>query len=148
MMMPRKGCAPQNLDEIVGVSVDEPTEEIPAETAEDVAHQPVRSTITMAMHIVMTASAKMPSSCKGRYGKVAVVQLTQEYTAQGKRPKMISDRARGVLRIVWQSAPQNMGRTPKCGFQRALAEAQRYAEELNNVRDVADAATLIAPGSA
>lgn len=102
----------------------------------------------MAMHIVMTASAKMPSSCKGRYGKVAVVQLNQHYTAQGLRPKMISDRAKGILRIVWQSGPQNMGTTPKCGFQRALAEAHRYAEELNNIRDVADAATLIAPGSA
>lgn len=102
----------------------------------------------MSMHIVMTASAKMPSSCKGRYGKVAVVQLTQEFTAQGKRPKMISNRAKGVLRIVWQSGPQNIGRTERCGFQRALAEAMRYAEELNNIRDVADARTLITPGSA
>jgi hypothetical protein len=102
----------------------------------------------MAMHIVMTASAQMPASCKGRYGRVAVVQLTQEYTAQGKRPKMISERAKGVLRIVWQSGPQNMGRTDKCGFARAMAEAERYAFELNNLRDVADARTLIAPGSA
>lgn len=102
----------------------------------------------MAMHIVMTASASMPSSCKGRYGKVAVVQLTQEYTAQGKRPKMISDRARGILRIVWQSGPQNMGSTERCGYARALAEARRYAEDLNNVRDMADTRTLIAPGSA
>jgi hypothetical protein len=104
--------------------------------------------IPMAMHIVMTASAKMPSSCKGRYGKVAVVQLSQEYTAQGKRPKFIGERAKGVLRVVWESGPQNMGKTEKCGFQRALAAAERYAFELNNVRDVADARTLISPGSA
>lgn len=102
----------------------------------------------MAMHIVMTASASMPASCKGRYGKIAVVQLTQEYTAHGKRPKMISERAKGVLRIVWQSGPQNMGKTPKCGFERARAEAERYAIQMNNAASVADAATLIAPGSA
>ena len=102
----------------------------------------------MSMHIVMTASAKMPSSCKGRYGKVAVVQLNQEYTAQGKRPKFIGERAKGVLRVVWQSGPQNMGKTERCGFARARAEAERYAHELNNIRDVADARTLVTPGSA
>jgi len=100
------------------------------------------------MHIVMTSSAKMPASCKGRYGNVAVVQLTQEYTAKNARPVMISDRAKGVLRVVWRSGPRNVGLTERCGFQRALAEAERYAEMLNNARDMAEARTLIAPGSA
>lgn len=102
----------------------------------------------MAMHIVMTASAKMPSSCKGRYGKVAVVQLDQHYTASGKRPKFIGERAKGTLRVVWESGPQNMGKTAKCAYQRALIEAERYAAELNNARSIADAASIIAPGSA
>lgn len=102
----------------------------------------------MARHIVMTASAKMPSRCKGRYGKVAVVQLDQHYTAKNLRPKFIGDRAKGILRVVWQSGPQNMGSTERSAFWRAVRNAERYAEELNNARSVADAATLIAPGSA
>lgn len=102
----------------------------------------------MAMHIVMTSSAKMPSRCWGKYGNVYVVQLTQEYTAQGKRPKFIGKRARGILRVVWESGPQNIGRTNRCAFNRTLAEANRYAHELNNIREVAEASTLIAPGSA
>jgi len=96
----------------------------------------------------MTSSAKMPSSCKGRYRNVAVVQLSQEYTAKNIRPAMISDRARGVLRVVWHSGPQNEGKTERCGYQRALRAAEQYAFDLNNSRSVADARSIIAPGSA
>jgi hypothetical protein len=47
----------------------------------------------MDRYIIMTASAKMPSSCKGTYRRVAVVELEPGFTGV---PKMISARARGV----------------------------------------------------
>ena len=101
----------------------------------------------MAMHIVMTSSAK-PKKGSGRYANVAVVQLTQEYTAQGKRPKFIGERAKGVLRVVWHSGRCHVGKTDKCEYRRVLERAERYAFDLNNLRCVADARTLITPGSA
>lgn len=105
----------------------------------------------MAMHIVMTASAKPVSKngmSFGNYKRVAVVQLTQEYTAQGKRPAMISDRAKGILKIVWKRDRVHVGKTDKCEFSRVLADAKAYAKQLNDVRDIADTRTLITPGSA
>jgi len=77
------------------------------------------------MFIVMTASAKMPSSCKGRYGKVAVLEVED-----GAIPKMISERARGVIRIVSMWDRRNMG-GPKSAFQLALAAATQEAKDLN-----------------
>ncbi len=74
------------------------------------------------MWIVMTSSAKMPSSCWGRYTNVALVQLNQEYTALNKRPKMISEHARGVLRIR-HLGHHAEGKTERCGAARALARA-------------------------
>jgi len=105
----------------------------------------------MAMHIVMTASAKPVKSrgmSFGNYRKIAVVQLTQEYTAQNKRPAMIADRARGILKVVWKRDRLHVGKTAKCEYSRALAEAKAYAAQLNNLGDMADARSLIAPGSA
>ena len=105
----------------------------------------------MAMHIVMVASAKpvkIRGMSFGNYRNVAVVQLTQEFTAQNKRPSMISDRARGILKIVWKRDRLHVGKTAKCEFNRTLAEAKAYAAQLNNLGDMADARSLIAPGSA
>ena len=36
--------------------------------------------------IVMTSSAKMPSSCRGKYRNVALVKLTPEYAEKMLRP--------------------------------------------------------------
>jgi hypothetical protein len=44
--------------------------------------------------IVMTAAAAMPASVRARYGKVAVCEVIA-----GVRPKMISERAKGMVRI-------------------------------------------------
>jgi hypothetical protein len=87
------------------------------------------------MWIVMTSSAHMPNSCRGRYRNVALVKLNQHYTAHGIRPAMISGRARGVLQIS-DMGHHSVGKTERCGYNRALAEANRRAFELNNTPTV------------
>ena len=76
--------------------------------------------------IVMTASAKMPSSCWGRYGKVAVLEIEDPASP----PKMISERARGVKRIVMLRDKLHIGKTHGA-FQAALGEANELAKKLN-----------------
>ena len=79
--------------------------------------------------VVMTASECMPSSCWGKYGKVAVVEIEEDAD-----PKMISERARGVVRIVETWRRLNVGTTERCAFQKALAEANELCDKLNEVR--------------
>lgn len=87
-------------------------------------------------YIVMTAAAAMPSSCWGTYRRVAVVELDLEACEKYniKEPKMISEHARGIKRIiaVWEKC--NVGKTARCAYQRALAEAQALADEWNQRR--------------
>jgi hypothetical protein len=99
--------------------------------------------------IVMTACAKMPNSCWGRYRRVVVVDV--EYWRAWHRkdhPKMISTHAKGVLRIVRDLGKHNEGKTAACAYERALVEAQKIADAYNNSRDVAEAEQLISTGSA
>ena len=83
--------------------------------------------------IVMTSCAAVPGSWtwKHEYRNVALVRLTQEYTAKGLIPKMISDRAKGVLRII-HMGHYPVGKTERAAFQRAYAEAEERAHRLNN----------------
>lgn len=81
----------------------------------------------MTHYIVMTSSAHMPSSCMGRYKNVAIVEVENENTV----PKMISERARGVVRIVRHYGPQSVGKTARCAFERALREARSECDHLN-----------------
>ena len=96
----------------------------------------------MAEWIVMTSQAKMPGSCWGKYRNVALVQLNQEYTAKQLKPKYISTRARGVLRVVHLGHHFD-GETDRCAFARALAAAKQRAYDLNNSCDMASAELLI-----
>jgi len=79
----------------------------------------------------MTTKAQMPGSVKSPYGKVAVVELD----GSGIEPKMISERARGIKRIVQVWDRQFMGKTDKCAYAIAFKEAQELAEKLNESRD-------------
>jgi len=81
----------------------------------------------MSRYIVMTASAKMPASCRGRYSRVAVVETS---LPQGEAPKMISDRALGVIRIVETWERLNHG-GPRSAYAVALREADALAARLN-----------------
>ena len=79
-------------------------------------------------YIVMTASEAMPSTCWGRYGKVAVVELTDGFDG---RPKMISPRARGIERVVKEWRRLNKGSSLHCAFEKAKAEAEELVRKLN-----------------
>jgi hypothetical protein len=80
--------------------------------------------------IIMTSSAHVAGKARkfGRYRNVAVVEVEV-----GKRPAMISTRARGLVRIVWHSGSRSVGKTDKCQYEIAL----KYAKEIieNRVRD-------------
>lgn len=80
------------------------------------------------MYIVMTSSAKMPSSCGGRYRNVAVVELEDGFVGI---PTMISTHARGVKRVVRHYGPQSVGKTDRCAYARAFKAAQALADEMN-----------------
>lgn len=79
--------------------------------------------------IVKTSSAKMPRSCWGRYAHVAVIEVESGVDSVS----MISERARGVVRIVERWDSVHVGKTSKCAYQVALAEAEALADELNGV---------------
>jgi hypothetical protein len=75
----------------------------------------------MRGYIVMTASAQRPSSSKGHYRKVALCEVKEvDYP-----PAMISERARGMVRIVQVWDRLHVGKTDKCEYQRALREAEK-----------------------
>lgn len=83
-------------------------------------------------HIVQTASANMPSSCWGKYGRIAVLEIDETQLPQGKaRPSMISTHARGVVRVVRTWERLNIGITDRCAFERALKEAKALRDKLN-----------------
>ena len=76
-------------------------------------------------YIVMTSSARVPSTNPGNYRNVAVVETDGMTT-----PKMISERARGVVRIVAHWGKCNVGKTERGAYQRALAEAADLVRKL------------------
>ena len=79
------------------------------------------------MWIVMTSVAKMPMTCLGRYRRVALVQLDQYHIARDLRPARISERTKGILRLI-NMGKHSVGKTPRAAYQRTLTEAERRAE--------------------
>jgi hypothetical protein len=78
---------------------------------------------------VLTAAACMPSTCWGTYRRVAVVEILK-----GAAPKMISTRAKGVVRIVKTWEALNVGKSARCAYRRAIVEAKAIVDELNAQR--------------
>jgi len=78
-------------------------------------------------YIVQTAAAQMPQSCKGSYRRIAVIEVKKGL----KRVSMISDRAKGVIRIAETWERLNVGTSPRCAYQKALAEAEALCAKLN-----------------
>ena len=76
--------------------------------------------------VVRTSAAKMPNSCCGTYRHVAVMEVEL-----GTVPSMISERARGVIRIVEIWERLSVGTTSRCAYERALTAASNMADELN-----------------
>ncbi len=81
----------------------------------------------MSRYIVKTAAARMPASCWGKYRRVAVLEVEP-----GAEPRMISARARGVVRVVETWDALNVGTSDRCAYRRALAEAEALAANLNS----------------
>ena len=80
----------------------------------------------MPRYIIKTAGESMPARCKGTYRKVAVLELDPTHTDVA----MISERARGVVRIVHLERKLNVGLTDKCAYERALAFARDLIQDL------------------
>jgi hypothetical protein len=97
------------------------------------------------MYIVMTSKAAMPGSCRGNYRRVAVLNVLSYDYNRGFRPAMISERARGVLRVI-DLGHHSVGKTERCAYQRALARAEAMATALNNAGDAATVEDIIGAG--
>lgn len=77
-------------------------------------------------YVVKVSAACMPAGCWGKYRRVAVLEVEA-----GSRPKMISERARGVVRIVRIWERQHVGISERCAYQRALKQAKELVQELS-----------------
>jgi hypothetical protein len=77
-------------------------------------------------YIVQTASAKMPTSVKAPYRRIAVLEVEPGV----ERVAMISPRARGVVRVVdtWERLH---ARGVRSAYALALDEAKAVAAMLN-----------------
>jgi len=81
----------------------------------------------MKRYKILTATTKMPANCWGKYGKIAVAEVDPDHIGP---IKMISDRARGVVRIVQVWDKLHMGSTSRSAFGRAMVEAESLIREL------------------
>lgn len=81
-------------------------------------------------YVVMTAAAHVAGQARtyGTYRRVAVVEVTAGFAG---RPAMISERAKGVARIVQDYGACNVGTTERCEYARRLADAEALAARLS-----------------
>jgi hypothetical protein len=79
------------------------------------------------VYVVVSKCAKMPRSCGGVYHRVGVVEII----VGSSMPKMLSERAKGVVRVVRTWEKLRGGSTKRCAHERALAEAEALADRLN-----------------
>jgi hypothetical protein len=85
-------------------------------------------------YMIKVAAANMGASCKGTYARVAVLEVEA-----GAEPEMISERAKGVVRIVRTWEKRNVGNgSGKCAYSKALTEARAFAKALKPKRPVID----------
>lgn len=78
----------------------------------------------MSHFIVSVKCAKMAG---GKYARIAVLEVENGV----EEVKMISSRARGVIRIVETWERVHVGATSACAFQRALNAAKDICAQLN-----------------
>lgn len=77
--------------------------------------------------VIKTSRAPMPGSCMGghRYYRVALLEVIK-----GHIPKKIDTRSRGIVRIVQIWEPVYMGTSDRCGWARAMAEAEALSSKM------------------
>jgi len=85
--------------------------------------------------IVMVRTATGPRSRNGGDRYAAVVELDPDWIVEhpGQEPKMISNRAKGVCRVVSHTGPLHVGKTEKSAFPRGLREMQTLRDHLNRL---------------
>ena len=83
----------------------------------------------MTTYIVQTASASMPAKVKAPYKRVAILEVEDGVTGVS----MISERARGVVRIV-QTWERLHARGVDTAYARAMADATATTAALNAAR--------------
>jgi hypothetical protein len=86
-------------------------------------------TPTIPRFVVMTSRAQATGSASKygyNYRNIAVVE-----TDGVGMPKMISDRAKHLVRVVRRWGPCNVGKTERSAYSIALAEAEARAKQLN-----------------
>ena len=83
--------------------------------------------------IVMTASAQVSGKARrfGHYRRVAVVSLRDEFRSSAFIPKMISERAIGIEKIIRDYGACSVGTTDHCEYNRMLEEAKILTNNLN-----------------
>lgn len=84
----------------------------------------------MIRYRLMTAAARMPANCWGRYARIGVVELEEGYEGY---PSMISARARGVARVVETWERLYVGKTDRCAFEVAMREAEELLASLEEL---------------
>ena len=62
--------------------------------------------------VVKSSTARMPQSCWGTYRRVAVLEVA----ADAPEPRMISERARGVVAVVRTWERRSVGSTVRCAY--------------------------------
>jgi hypothetical protein len=95
--------------------------------------------------IIYTACASMPSSCRGTYRNVYVIDVHYK-RAWNPDYRPTSIRSKEVLQIISSWGPCSVGKTERCSYQRALAAAREVRDRWNNSGDMAEAEQLIGAG--
>ena len=85
-------------------------------------------------YIIKISAAKMPSSVRAPYKRIAVLEVEDGVT----KIAMISPRARGVRRVVqvWDRVPAQSSRGANTDYGRAMAEATALRDTLTAVGGV------------
>jgi len=87
------------------------------------------TTTPITHYIVRVSSDRVP--CKGRYERIAVLEVTADLDSV----PMISERARGVVRIVRTWERQHVGKTSRSAASRAYSAALDLVDDLTAERE-------------
>jgi hypothetical protein len=83
--------------------------------------------IHLPNYYVIVSQAKMPSSCKGRYGRVGLIQVDPYYS----EPRIIRDTKHATVIATWEKC--FWGITNRCALRQAAERAVDWADELNKL---------------
>lgn len=86
----------------------------------------------MTHFIIQRAAANMPSSCWGRYGKIAVLEVDDDLD----QVSMISEHAKGCHRVIEIWDRLHVGSTDQDEWTGAMEQAQELCDRLNRGMDM------------